>query len=60
MSNDDDNCYYEKIGKNEPVKLDDLPFDIPDNWMWIRLKNVANIYNGNSINEEEKKRNIQE
>ena len=52
----DDNCYYEKIGKNEPVKLGDLPFDIPDNWTWIRLKSLANIYNGNSINEDEKKK----
>ena len=27
----DDNCYYEKIGNNEPIKIEDLPFDIPDN-----------------------------
>ena len=33
----DDNCYYEKFGNNEPVKIDDLPFNIPDSWMWIRL-----------------------
>ena len=33
----DDNCYYEKIGNNAPVKLEDLPFDIPDNWTWIRI-----------------------
>ena len=52
----DDNCYYEKIGNNEPVKLENLPFDIPDNWTWIRLKSLANIYNGNSINDDEKKR----
>ena len=50
----DDNCYYEKIGNIEPVKLEDLPFDIPDNWMWIRIKNIANVFNGNSINEAEK------
>ena len=31
------NCYYEKFGNNEPVKIDDLPFNIPDSWMWIRL-----------------------
>ena len=42
----DDNCYYEKIGKNEPVKLENLPFDIPDNWMWIRLKNVSFLNGG--------------
>lgn len=50
----DDNCYYEKISNNAPVKLEDLPFDIPDNWTWIRLNSFANIYNGNSINETEK------
>ncbi len=37
----EDNCYYEKVGKNEPVKLEDLPFDIPDNWMWIRLPELV-------------------
>ena len=39
----DDNCYYEKVGKNEPVKLEDLPFDIPDMWAWARLKDI--VYN---------------
>ena len=33
-----------------------MPFDIPDNWTWIRLKSLANIFNGNSINEEEKRK----
>jgi len=33
----DDNCYYEKVGKNEPILVEDLPFDIPDTWMWARL-----------------------
>ena len=42
----DDNCYYEKIGKNEPVKLEDLPFDIPDSWTWIRQKDVCWLENG--------------
>ena len=30
-------CYYEKVGKNEPVLVEDLPFDIPDTWAWARL-----------------------
>ncbi|MCR5113026.1 MAG: restriction endonuclease subunit S, partial [Acholeplasmatales bacterium] len=38
------------------MKLEDLPFDIPDNWIWIRLKSLSNIYNGNSINDEDKKK----
>ena len=25
------NCYYEKIIENDPIKLEDLPFDIPYN-----------------------------
>ena len=41
-----DNCYYEKIGNNEPVKLEDLSFDIPDNWTWIKVKEIFDIRNG--------------
>ena len=37
----DDNCYYEKVGTNEPVRLDNLPFDIPDSWCWTRLGNIG-------------------
>ena len=37
----DDNCYYEKVGTNEPVRLDNLPFDIPDSWRWARLGNIG-------------------
>ena len=42
----DDNCYYEKVGKNEPIKLDDLPFDIPDSWEWARLYSIVEFENG--------------
>ena len=41
-----DKNYYEKIGKNEPKKLEDLPFDIPDNWTWVRQKNICWLDNG--------------
>ena len=37
----DDNCYYEKVGKNEPVLLENLPFDIPDSWCWARLGDIV-------------------
>ena len=33
-----------------------MPFNIPNSWTWVRLGSIANIYNGNSINKEEKKR----
>ena len=36
-----DNCYYEKIG-NEIRNIDDkIPFQVPDNWTWVRLKNIS-------------------
>lgn len=46
------NCYYEKIGIDEPVKLEDLPFDIPDNWTWIRLNNTAILNGGYAFKSE--------
>ena len=37
-----DNAYYEKVGDAEPVCIDDqIPFDIPDSWEWVRLKSIA-------------------
>ena len=54
----DDNCYYEKTGKNEPVSIDEEAsiFDLPDNWILCRLSTVADIFTGNSINEAEKQK----
>ena len=48
----DDNCYYEKVGKNEPVKLEDLPFDIPDSWSWARLKDAVEINPRNTLSDD--------
>ena len=51
-----DNLPYEKVGKNEPVCIaDEVPFDIPDSWEWVRLSTANDMYTGNSINENEKK-----
>ena len=37
-----DNLPYEKIGKNEPVCIaDEVPFDIPESWEWVRLKDIV-------------------
>ena len=47
----DDNCYYEKVEKNEPVLLENLPFDIPDSWCWARLENAVNINPRNNIDD---------
>ena len=33
---------YEKVGKNEPVCIaDEIPFEIPDTWEWVRLGNIG-------------------
>ena len=34
---------------------EEIPFDAPANWRWVRLSAVANLYTGNSISEAEKK-----
>lgn len=39
------NCYYEKIGKAEPIKIEDLPFDKPDNWTLVRRNNYVQKVN---------------
>ncbi|BAH69287.1 hypothetical protein MBIO_0021 [Mycoplasmopsis fermentans PG18] len=42
----EDNHYYEKIGKNIKDITEELPFEIPENWMWVRLKNISIINGG--------------
>ena len=38
---------YEKVGKNEPVCIaDEVPFDIPDSWEWVRFRNVVSYAMG--------------
>lgn len=32
-----DNCYYEKKGKNTYNISKEIPFDIPNSWIWTRL-----------------------
>ena len=37
-----DNLPYEKVGKNEPVCIaDEVPFDIPESWEWVRLGTIS-------------------
>ena len=37
-----DNLPYEKVGKNEPVCIaDEVPFEIPDSWEWVRLGSIG-------------------
>ena len=33
----------------EPISEDEIPFDIPENWKWVRLGNVGSFTRGNGI-----------
>lgn len=37
------------------ITEEEIPFEIPESWCWCRLGEICNLYNGNSINETEKK-----
>ena len=50
----DDNCYYEKMGKDCIEITNEINFDIPEKWAVCHFETIANIYTGNSINESEK------
>ena len=45
---------YEKIGKNEPVCIaDEVPFEIPDSWEWVRISSIGSIVRGSGIKRAE-------
>ena len=46
----DDNKYYEQIGKNLIDITDDIPFDIPSNWVWTRIGYLFAHNNGKQLN----------
>ena len=40
---------YEKVGKNEPVCIaDEVPFEIPGSWEWVRISDIFQIEMGQS------------
>ena len=42
-----DNHYYEKFEDSTVNDItDEIPFDIPDTWKWVRLKNIARLFSG--------------
>ena len=45
-----DNLPYEKVGKNDPVCIaDEVPFDIPDTWEWVRFSSVISLQSGQDM-----------
>ena len=50
----EDNSPYEKIGKETHCIADEIPFEIPSSWAWVRLGEICQIYTGDSINQTQK------
>ena len=41
---------YEKIGKNESICIaDEVPFEIPESWEWVRLGSVCQLIDGKKL-----------
>ena len=49
--NHSDNLPYEKVGNNELVYIaDEVPFEIPESWEWVRLKELCQLLDGEKRN----------
>ena len=42
----EDNKYYEKIGKNVICIDEEIPFEIPKNWRWVRFGQIVKLSMG--------------
>ena len=42
----EDNKFYEKVGKTITCIDEDIPFEIPETWEWVRLGNVCQLMDG--------------
>ena len=39
-------CYYEKLGEKIKNIDDEIPFDIPEQWCWVRFRHVFDVRDG--------------
>ena len=45
----EDNKYYEKVGKTITCIDEDIPFEIPESWEWVRLGNIIHLQSGQDL-----------
>ena len=45
----DDNKYYEQIGKSVQCIEEEIPFEIPESWVWVRLENCISLLSGRDL-----------
>ena len=38
----DDNKYYEQVGNENIDITEEIPFDFPENWVWVRMGQIGN------------------
>ena len=44
----DDNKYYENVNGHIKCIEEEIPFDIPESWKWVRLSNISIVARGGS------------
>jgi len=52
-----DNCYYEKVSSEVKNISEEIPFDIPENWEWIRIGTLFQHNTGKALNSSNTKGN---
>ena len=48
-----DNSHYEKLDGVERCIDDEIPFEIPDSWVWVRLKNIVNVVSARRVHQSD-------
>ena len=48
-----DNSYYERVDGIERCIDDEIPFEIPDGWEWVRLKNIVNVVSARRVHQSD-------
>ena len=48
-----DNSHYEKLDGVERCIDDELPFEIPENWCWCRLKSIVNVVSARRVHQSD-------
>jgi len=47
-----DNSHYEKLGFAERCIDDEIPYDLPDSWMWCRMSSLFSINPRNQLSDD--------
>ena len=45
----DDNKYYEKTGKSVQCIDEEIPFEIPESWVWVRFEKCISLLSGRDL-----------